>query len=146
MGKEQLLSALQQIRDIVDEALGSAGQKAPRRKAAPQKSHQVPKPSIAVDFEKPGRPFIKQYSKGLSGTKKFVLLVSWLAKGDAKKEVPIVEIQKHWKRMKARSLLGLDFNDFYPTNAKDHDWVESRKKGFYNLRPSWKEIFEKANG
>ncbi len=78
----------------------------------------------------------------MSGTEKFVLLLSRLAKGKLKQEISIEEIQKYWNRMKAKSLLGLDFNRFYPTEAQDKDWVETKKRGFYNLRPSWKQIFK----
>ena len=97
---------------------------------------------IDIDFGKPLRPFVKQYAKGLSGPKKFVLLLSRLAGGDVKKEVGIEEVKKHWNKMKAKSLLGLDFNTFYPTRAGENDWVETKKKGIYNLRPSWKDIFK----
>jgi hypothetical protein len=147
MDPEKVISSLQQITALADECLKEVADAAkPKRttKKPPGLSHVAQPPSI--DFDKPLRPFVKQYAKGLSGTKKFVLLLSRLVGGDPKKEVAVVEIQKQWNKMKAKSLLGLDFNDFYPTNAKDHDWVESRKKGFYNLRPSWKEIFEKSNG
>ncbi len=48
--------------------------------------------------------------------------------------------------MKSKDLLGMDFNRFYVGEAKDNDWVDSQKKGYYYLRPNWKEIFESSNG
>ena len=44
--------------------------------------------------------------------------------------------------MKASNLLGMKFNRFYPTVAKEHGWVDSPRKGAYVLMESWKEIFE----
>jgi hypothetical protein len=142
MDKAKLISSLQQIKALADECLACLGNSTKPKRTMKQppalsRAHR----SLSLDLTKPIRPFIKRYAKGMSGPKKFVLLLSRLAGGDAKKEVAIEEIQKHWNKMKAKSLLGLDFNNFYPANAKDNDWVESKKRGFYNLRPSWKDIF-----
>jgi hypothetical protein len=146
MDRDKIVSTLQQIRDLADECLDNLDDltksKRPVKKS-PALSHNSK--AIDIDFGKPLRPFVKQYAKGLSGPKKFVLLLSRLAGGDVKKEVAVEEIKKHWKKMKAKSLLGLDFNTFYPTRAGENDWVETKKKGIYNLRPSWKEIFRNAN-
>ena len=78
----------------------------------------------------------------MSGAKKFTLILSWLAKGDLKKEILHSEIENQWGRMTAKSLLGQKYNRFFPAEAKDSDWVDSKKKGIYSLRPSWKKIFE----
>jgi hypothetical protein len=95
-----------------------------------------------IDFDIPLRPFVKKYIKGMSGPKKFTLLVSWFAKGDLKKEIALSEIRRNWNKMRAKTLLNMKFNLFYTSQAKENDWVESKRKGFYNLRPSWKEIFK----
>jgi len=59
----------------------------------------------------------------------------------AKKEVELKEIEKKWNSM--TSLMDrMEFNRFFSSQAKDRDWVESKKRGFYRLRPSWKGIFE----
>lgn len=93
-----------------------------------------------VNFDKPLRPFMKQYvTKNMSGAKKFTLLLVRLTKGDLKKEVALAEIEKQWSKM--TSIVGTEFNRFFPSAAKDNDWVESKRKGSYNLRPNWKEIF-----
>jgi len=77
----------------------------------------------------------------MSGPKKFTLLLAYLAKGDLKKVIALEEIQKQWNKMTAKSLLGMEFNRFYPASAKENDWVNSEKNGSYNLRPAWTAIF-----
>ncbi len=146
MHREKVISTLQQIKTLADECLKDFGysSETPRTTKKRPAPSGAPKP-LSIDFDRPLRPFVKQYSKGLSGTKKFVLLLSRMVKGDPKKEVAVVEIQKQWNKIKSKYLLGLDFNRFYPTDAKDHDWVQSSKNGFYNLRPPWKEIFKNTN-
>ncbi|MFQ5663677.1 MAG: hypothetical protein ACE5HL_07590 [Terriglobia bacterium] len=107
----------------------------------PRPKPRVPHPLGTLDFGMPVRPFIKRYSKGMSGPKKFTLLLARLVKGDPKKQIQVGEIEKHWDKM--TSLMGIDFNRFFPSQAKDNDWVESKRKGFYNLRPGWKDIFSR---
>lgn len=144
MDRDKLISSLQQIKALAEECLDHLGHSAtPKRssKWSPPRSRFAS--PISIDFDKPLRPFIKQYAAGLSGPKKFVLLLSRLVNGDLKKEIAIEEIQKHWNRMKARSLLGLEFNHFYPARAGENDWVETKKKGFYKLRPNWKRALGK---
>jgi len=98
-------------------------------------------PPNTLDFSMPIRPFVKRHGVGMSGPKKFALLVAYLAKGDLKKTIQFVEIKKHWNKMTAKSLLGMEFNTFYPASAKENNWVNSEKSGSYSLRPSWKAIF-----
>jgi hypothetical protein len=93
-------------------------------------------------LSKPIRPFVKSYSKNLSGSKKFVLLVAWLAKGDLKKQIPLSEIKKRWGQMTA--ILEMEFNLFFTGDAKDKDWVETKSKGLYSLRPGWRDILKKS--
>ena len=104
-------------------------------------SSKIRQTSSHLDFSKPIRPFIKQHAAGMNGSKKFTLVLAHLAGGDHKKNVPLDEIQKCWKRMTAKGLLGMKFNRFYSAEAKNNDWVNTEKNGLYHLRPSWKEIF-----
>lgn len=144
MNREKLISSLQQIKAVAEECLEHFGDLAkPKRLSKKPPTRSGPASPVSIDFDKPLRPFIKQYAGGLSGPKKFVLLLSRLVKGDLRKEVAIEEIQKHWNKMKAKSLLGLDFNHFYPARAGENDWVETKKKGFCNLRPNWRQALEK---
>jgi hypothetical protein len=95
-----------------------------------------------IDFDIPLRPFVKKYTKGMSGPKKFTLLVAWFVKGDLKKEAALSEIRKNWNKMSSKTLLNMKFNLFYTNQAKENDWVDSKRKGFYNLRPNWKGILQ----
>lgn len=143
MDPNKLTCTLQQIKTLVDECLKDIGDAArPKRasKKPPAHSH-VPEPPSIV-FDKPLRPFIKQYANGMSGPEKFVLLLSRLVKGDLKKEISLEEVQRHWNKMTSKPLLDQDFNYFFPAQAKDNDWVETKKKGLYKLRPSWKDVFK----
>ncbi len=144
MNRSKLIATLQQIKSLAEKCLEDvSGSVKPKRLTRKSPAHSGPASPVSIDFDKPLRPFIKQYASGLSGPKKFVLLLSRLVKGDLKKEVTIEEIQKNWNKMKAKSLLGLKFNSFYSTRAGENDWVETKKKGFYNLRPNWKQALEK---
>lgn len=124
--------------------LGAAGTHVEARKIPePRPTRQPNTPSLELDFGKPLRPFIKTYGKGLSGPKKFALLLSWLAKGDPKNQIQLSEVQKHWNKMTAKSLLGMKFNRFFPAEARNNDWVESKKQGTYNLRPDWRKALKR---
>jgi hypothetical protein len=101
--------------------------KVPTPKAAPTK----------LDFTKSERAFMKAYAKGLSGTRKFVLLVAYLAKGQVGKEVQLKELQRIWNKMTA--ILDGKFNTFYSNTAKDDGWVKTSKVGVYLLTTSWKD-------
>lgn len=144
MSPEKLISILNKIRTLADEGLKELGLHATTREpSARWKAAGRERSTVAtIDFDKPLRPFIKTYGKGLSGPKKFTLLLSWLAKGDHKKQVELNELQRQWNRMTAKSLLGMEFNRFYAAEARNNDWVEVGKKGLYNLRPSWRGIFK----
>ena len=87
------------------------------------------------------RPFVKKYSGGMSGPEKFTLLLAYLTKGDATKTVALSDIENQWSRMTGKGLLGMKFNRFYPSQARDNDWASTEKAGAYRLRPSWKAIF-----
>jgi hypothetical protein len=127
--------------DETVELLPSTQSTKARVKVAPMRTGKLDS-HAALDFTIPVRPFIKKYSKELSGAKKFVLLVARLTGGDVAKTVSLDDVVKQWNKMKARGLLGMKFNHFYPAAAKDKDWVATGKSGLYHLRPSWKEILK----
>jgi hypothetical protein len=52
----------------------------------------------------------------------------------------MTDVEKHWNRMK--QLLDGKFNVAYTTRAKDNAWVDSPKRGFYVILPSWKGILD----
>src|ERR1700736_6836297 len=100
MSREKLISKLEELKTIAEECLPLlAGEPDPTliqgRGTAAREQHEE------LDFNKPIRPFMKSYSKNLGGSKKFVLLVAWLAKGDLKKQIALSEIKKRWSQMTA---------------------------------------------
>jgi hypothetical protein len=111
---------------------------APHKRA---KKAPAPKsPKTPVSFSTPIRAFVKQHAPNLSGPQKFALLTAYLTKGDGKKEVLMVDVEKQWNRMKP--LLGGKFNFAYTTRAKDNGWVDSPKRGVYIVLPGWKGILD----
>jgi excinuclease UvrABC ATPase subunit len=140
MNNEQLERDIKLIKELAERCLSGLKSTVKQRRSA-NPSSGVTKSNLArIDFDIPIRPFVKLYSKGLAGPKKFTLIVAYLSKGDFKKEVTLAEIEKTWNKMTAPHLLGMKFNRFYAGQAKDNDWVETKKKGTYNLRPSWKVV------
>jgi hypothetical protein len=75
----------------------------------------------------------------MSGPQRFALLVAYSSKADNHKQVPLVDVERQWNRMKP--LLGGKFNSAYPNRAKENEWVDSPKRGIYVLLPRWKGIF-----
>lgn len=141
MNQELLKQNLNEIKRLTDSCLNALGRTKDQITTTAKLKPSSKSKSPEIDFELPIRPFIKQNAKKMSGPKKFTLLVAYLAKGDINKQVLLSEIAKEWNRMTAKHLLGLKFNRYFTSEAKDHDWVETKKKGFYNLRSSWKAIF-----
>jgi len=135
-----ILQRLGQIRDLVDETIGLLAKtnRPAKTKTRNRRSNPPPADSSNLDHSMPIRAFFKKYQAGLSGPKKFTLLVAYLSKGNLQKSVPTADLRKNWNKMKG--LLGFEFNTFYSTSAKDSDWVDAEKNS-YRLRPSWKEIF-----
>jgi len=96
------------------------------------------------DFDGNIRAFVKKHAGGFSGPEKFVLLLANVSKGTVGAEVPLSVIEQHWNKMTSSTLLGGRFNRFYTNSAKENGWVNSPKKGFYVLRPSWADIFKES--
>jgi hypothetical protein len=146
MDKAKLISSLQQIKDLAEECLTDIQDAAKPQRIARKPSAPIRDPkSASIDFDIPLRPFIKQYAKGMNGQKKFTLLLSRLVKGDQEKEVALSEIEKCWNTMKSKDLLGMEFNRKFSGEAKNNDWVNSKKTGFYHLRPRWINILKTSN-
>lgn len=135
-------SKLKQVKVLVEEcllALDNGGNR--QAEAVPTETPNSVAPDI--DFTRPVRPYMKIFA-GLSGSRKFVLLLAWLAKGDLEKQVPLSEIQSLWDSMSG--MLKTKFNRKFSSEAKDADWVDTRKFGLYNLRPNWKEALTRSAG
>ena len=138
MDKVSLFEKLKQIENLAKECISGLNYRSGAQKTIVGEKIS----DRAIDFEIPIRAFIKKYSKGLSGPKKFTLLVACLSKGDLKKEIPLDVIEKNWNKMKSRQLLSMEFNRGYSLRAIENNWVEPKKYGVYSLRPLWKGIFK----
>lgn len=137
MNHTQLVDKLNRIKLLADECLRDLAVSQRQHRGTPLPVIKVARTSVVPDFSLPLRPFIKKYVAGLSGPKKFTLLTARLVEGDTNKEISLVEVEKAWNSMTA--LMGMKFNRFFSQQAKDNDWVETKKKGAYKLRPSWAE-------
>ena len=105
-----------------------------------EKQQQRPEPvGQAPDFSLPFRAFISRYAPGMTGSKKFTLVLAYTVKGKVGAEQDIASILSAWRAKKG--VLG-EFNTGHATRAKDRAWVDSTKKGTYVLMPSWVEILD----
>lgn len=139
---QDLILHIQDARDALDAALAilNGGGSAPKKKQATKVLGAARQSSGALDFTMPLRAFVKKYSNGMNGAKKFALLLAYLSGGDASKTVNLADIETQWNRMTAKGLLGMKFNRLYSSEARDNDWAATEKSGVYRLRPSWKTI------
>lgn len=97
--------------------------------------------SPQIGFDMPIRAFVKKYARGMSRPRKFVLLLSYLAKGQTGKEVLLRDVERHWNKMTSATLMGGRFNRSLTDSAKGNGWVDTKKPGVYVLQTSWKQIF-----
>ena len=138
----ELVSHISQARDALDAVLKLLQAKSAVPKTLkPAKVVRPPLQGAALDFTMPLRPFVKKYSVGMNGAKKFTLLLAYLAKGDVTQTVALSAIEAQWNKMTGKGLLGMSFNRLYTSQARDNDWACTEKTGAYRLRPSWKGIF-----
>ena len=144
MPSREIVEKLNQIKQLADECLSELGEN--RAKERSKKLSSFKPVSTKLDFSLNERAFVKKYARSLSGVKKFVILLAYLAEGRVGKEVELKDVQKNWNKMTASNLLGCKFNTFYSNTAKDNGWVNSPRKGVYTLRQSWMEVFKDSNG
>lgn len=95
--------------------------------------------SIDINFSLNERAFVKRYATSKSGSKKFTLLIAYLAAGKVDKNIELNDIRTLWKKMSAKNMLG-KFNMFFPSDAKTRGWVDSKKYGSYCLTKEWKKV------
>lgn len=92
-----------------------------------------------IDFSINERTFVKRYAADKSGPKKFTLLLAYLINGEVDKNFELSDIKNRWNKMSAKNMLG-KFNMFYPNDAKNRGWVNSKEYGKYNLTGEWKNV------
>ena len=136
----EIVSQLTKAREIIDQCLNSlaTGSVAPQR--VTKKS--VNATPVKLNFTLNERHFISTYGKGLSGPKKFVLLLARETKGVVGVEIELATLRTKWNKMTAKNLMGYDFNLFYPNDAKTRGWIDSKKPGKYHLCSNWMDIFK----
>lgn len=140
--RQELVAKLQQVQALVGDCVDLAAQFEHVPSRPSKSSDRTQNTDISVNFEMNERAFVKQYANSLSsGPKKFVTILAYLAKGDTSNEVSLNDIEQLWNRTSSKTLLGIKFNRFYSTTAKEHGWVNSKKRGLYSLDSSWEEIF-----
>src|SRR5260221_4836968 len=101
-----------------------------------------PQHPARLNFDLNERTFVKTYARDFSGPKKFVLLLSHVAKGKVGVEIELKTIRAKWNKMTAQNLMRYKFNLKYPNEAKTQGWIDSKKVGIYHLRSNWMEIFD----
>lgn len=104
-----------------------------------KKSNMRKVKTTKIDFNISKRAFIKNYGEGLSGPKKFVLMLAYLTKGKIGDEKSIEEIKNNWNKM--TSLFECEYNSYYSITAKDNNWADSKKYGIWFLVKDWEKIF-----
>ena len=140
--QKELAHKLRDARRMIDESLALLAGSRNVSKEPARSSTRLRIDSGVIQFDMNERAFVKRYAKNLTGgPKKFVLVLAYLAKGDTNKNVSLNEVQALWNRMRSKTLLGMNFNTFFSTTAKEQGWVDTQKRGTYNLARSWKEIF-----
>jgi hypothetical protein len=107
---------LDRVRRLEQAVFGAARSKAKRANLV---EGERPR-SKDIDFSMPIRAFVKKHALGMSGPKKFTLLIAYLSKGDSRERVALVDVKKQWNKMSAKSLLAMKFNGFYTSQARAH--------------------------
>lgn len=145
MSPKEISSRLLEARAIIDECVvaladGKASRNGSSARVKLIKS-ETARPA-KLDFGLNERNFIKIHARGLSGPKKFTLLLAYVAKGKVGVEVELGVLRTAWNKMTSKNLMGYAFNLKYPNEAKTQGWIDSKKAGVYHLRPSWMNIFD----
>lgn len=135
MSKKDISSLIARIERL--EAVVFKGEKTPSKDTD---EFSVEKPEL--DFSLNIRAFTRRFVAGKSGPRKFVLLLAYLVKGEAGKDVELPDIQKEWNSMSSKKLLNGEFNRYYSNEAKTQGWVNSNKRGIYCLSNSWRDAYE----
>lgn len=141
---DQVLRQLIEARKIIDSCVESLSD-APNiariaRGSAKDGLQKKIKPQLNFGLNE--RNFVRTNGKGLSGPKKFVLLLAREAKGKVEVEVKLDVLRTKWNKMTSKGLMGYKFNLFYPNEAKTNGWIDSKKTGSYQLCDTWMEIFD----
>jgi len=137
---EYILQRLAQARKIIDECMEALPSVSRAGTSVKKKAQVTSRPKLNFDLNE--RTFIRTHGKGLSGPKKFVLLLARASKGKIGTEVKLEVLRTQWNKMTSKGLMGYKFNLFYSNDAKTRGWIDSKKAGSYHLCDTWMEIFD----
>jgi hypothetical protein len=137
MTSDKYIATLRQIQAIVNEALREGSSALGSKKRAQRAAPQLMGSTAQLSFDMNILAFMNQHAKGLSGPKKFTLLVARMVKGSTTAQVSYQDIRVQWNKM--RTVLGGDFNPAHSNRAKAQGWVDSGKKAMWNLASAWKD-------
>jgi hypothetical protein len=125
---DYIIKQLAQARKIIDNCVELLSAAPPiTRKFVGKTVQKKTRPQLNLALNE--RNFIRTYGKGLSGPKKFVLLLAREVKGKVGTEVKLDILRTKWNKMTAKGLMGYQFNLFYPNDAKTRGWIDSKKNG-----------------
>jgi hypothetical protein len=89
-----------------------------------------------LDYTLAERAFFKKYVGALSGPKKFVLAVAYLAKGEEGLDVELTAVRELWKSVEG--VMGGACRGMYKTRAVESPWIHLKsKEGKVSLRMGW---------
>ena len=137
MSKTQIDSIISRLEKLEAKVFSS-------EKIQQKKGKSSNKASLDIDFSINERAFVNRYIAGKSGPQKFTLLLAYLAKGKIDKPITIARLKNAWSKMSGKRLLG-QYNDFYPTEAKNKGWVDTPKRGYYTLSNEWENSYAKQS-
>ena len=143
MNNKEIQNKLRQIVSLAEACLAELGVAKPKgqRKVARVASKKVITQIGKLDFKLNSRAFFKKYGKSLSGPKRFVLVVAYLAKGNKQSNITSDGVKNCWN--KHQKLLGGKLTTgVYGTRAKEDGWLDAAKNGSYHLTDSWETIFD----
>lgn len=108
------------------------------RRVRPATGAPAPHAPRDLDFGLSSRAFVRKYG-GLaeSGPKKFVLLLSWIAKGRTDSQIDAEALRREWAKVKG--LIGAEYQTMFATRARDNGWVDSPKHGVFQLGRGWRD-------
>lgn len=140
MTKEEITRQLKKAQKLIEDSITALSVLEGGARSGKQSKEASVSLSVPLNFSANERNFIRTHAKGLSGPKKFTLLLAYTAKGKAGVDVEVGNLSARWNKLKAKNLMGYAFNVKYPSEAKTYGWVDSKKYGTYCLTDSWKEI------
>ena len=146
MDTKDILLQLNEAKAIINNCIDALSKKGGKQKSkvpsVKTKSDLSAVRPSKLDFGLNERNFIRTYARGLSGPKKFTLLLARITKGKTGADTGLGIVRSKWNKMTVKNLMGYEFNLKYPNEAKTRGWIDSKKSGIYHLLNGWMDIFK----